>query len=343
MVIASQDERGPAVGALLPRYRRVLAFGDVLDESVRVFRQHWVNFALVSAIALFPPGFLLIWVSASGFISRPEAVADLASGNFATSASLATFGGAILASTLVSVLFGLLWSGAIVTTADAYLRGAEPTLGRVYGRAARRLLAILFATVLLLLVLTVLTVAAGLLFFITVGGLSGLAPLVALIVWWLRADLRKTWLKWVIIVTVPFGLTIYYSFRWSMYVAAAVLEDCGPITALRRSSQLTGGQWFRVASILVLASLIVGIMRSVLTALVEVPLAISSAMRGQVGLSPAESAISSGVGVLFQILFASVGSIVYTLLFVDLRNRREGTDMAERLTQLEASPTTPGG
>jgi hypothetical protein len=128
-----------------------------------------------------------------------------------------------------------------------------------------------------------------------------------------------------------------------MYGAAAVLENCGPITALRRSTQLTGGQWFRVASILLLASLIVGIMRSVLTALVEVPLAISSAMRGQVGLSPAESAISTGVGVLFQILFASVGSIVYTLLFVDLRNRREGTDMAERLTQLEASPTTPGG
>ena len=46
---------------------------------------------------------------------------------------------------------------------------------------------------------------------------------------------------------------------------------------------------------------------------------------------------------ILRILFGSVGVIVYTLMFIDLRNRREGTDMAERLTQLEASPMTPGG
>ena len=72
------------------------------------------------------------------------------------------------------------------------------------------------------------------------------------------------------------------------------------------------------------------------------PLSVTSTLRGQIGPGVVESAINGAVGVLVQILFASVGSVVYTLLFVDLRNRREGTDMAERLTQLEASPITPG-
>jgi hypothetical protein len=270
-------------------------------------------------------------------------VTDLASGNIASSASLAALGGTILASTLVSVLFGLLWSGAIITTADAHLRGEQPTLARVYGRAVRRLFTVLLASILLALALFVLTIVSGALFVLTLGGILGIVPTVALIVWWLRPDMRKGWVKWLIIVTATLGLPLYYGFRWAMYLAAVVLEDYGPVAALQRSSQLTDRHLFRVASILVLASIIVGVLRSVLTALVQIPLLVASTMRGQVGLSPAETAISTGVSVLLQILFASVGSIVYTLLFVDLRNRREGTDMAERLTQLEASPITPGG
>ena len=52
-------------------------------------------------------------------------------------------------------------------------------------------------------------------------------------------------------------------------------------------------------------------------------------------MGPAELAISSAAGVASQILFASMGAIVYAVLYFDLRNRREGTDIAERLSQLE--------
>ena len=104
------------------------------------------------------------------------------------------------------------------------------------------------------------------------------------------------------------------------------------------------GQWLRVAGILTIASLIVGILLSVITSLVEIPLVVASLFRGQIGLSPAETAISQAVGlIVLQILFASIGTIVYTLLFVDLRNRREGTDIDERLSQLEASPIAANG
>jgi hypothetical protein len=42
-------------------------------------------------------------------------------------------------------------------------------------------------------------------------------------------------------------------------------------------------------------------------------------------------------------LFASIGSIVYTVVFLDLRNRREGTDIGERVSQLEASALPANG
>ena len=49
---------------LEPRYRRVLSFGDVLDESVGLFRRRWAFFALVSAVWLIPPGLLTVLVTA---------------------------------------------------------------------------------------------------------------------------------------------------------------------------------------------------------------------------------------------------------------------------------------
>jgi hypothetical protein len=332
----------PSPGTLQPRYRRVLSFGDVLDESIRVFRQNWVNFALVSAIALIPPGILLVWVTTTGVFTSLGALSAIQSGRFPNPAVFAGLGFAILASTLVSVLFGLLWSAATVVTANTYLHGEVPTLRGVYGEAARHLFGVLVATVVLLLALIVLMAVASVLFFITVGGLVGIVPVVALIAWWLRPGARKGWVKWLIIVTTPFGLAAYFSFRWSMYLVAIMLENCGPIGAFQRSSQLTDRHWFRVASILIVSGLIVAVLRSILTLLVSVPLSVSSTLRGELSPGVVESAINGAVGILVQILFASVGSVVYTLLFVDLRNRREGTDMAERLTQLEASPITPG-
>ena len=47
--------------------------------------------------------------------------------------------------------------------------------------------------------------------------------------------------------------------------------------------------------------------------------------------------ISNTVTIVVQVLFSSVGTIAYLLLFVDLRNRHEGTDIGERISSLEAA------
>jgi len=345
MRIPPQDERGPSTtGTLQPRYRRVLSFGDVLDEGIRLFRQHWINFALVSAVGLLPPGLLSVWVSASSAFTNPFAVADFQSGGLPTlyadqvQAQIA----GLFASLLLSGVFYCLWSAAVTATTETYLRGGEPSLSSVYGRAARRFFPVLFGTLLYALGLTLLSVVGIFLSVLAVfPGLGGIVPGVGLLVWWLRPGARKAWLKWLIIVCTPLGLLFYFGTRWSMYVAAAVIERRGPLASLRRSSELIDRQVLRVLAILTVTSTIVAVLVYAPTAIIAIPLAISSGLLNYG--SGTEAIITEAVAVVLRVLFQSVGAIIYTLVFIDLRNRHEGTDLDERLTQLEAAPGTPGG
>jgi membrane-anchored glycerophosphoryl diester phosphodiesterase (GDPDase) len=309
-----------------------------------LFRKHWVNFALVSAVSLVPPGLLLVWFSASGTLSRAVSLADLQSGRLAQDPTYAASAnaqvGASLALVVISFLFALLWSSAVVITTDAYLRDEMPALGRIYRRALGHYVAVLVSSLVYLLGVP----AVGLFIVTGFGSLGTLIAIIGLLFWWLRPTSRnKRWLKWLIILTTPFGLPTYYGTRWGLYVPAAVLEHRGPIAALRRSGQVSDRHWFRVGATLAVAGLIVYVLLGLLEGLVTIPMYIFEALtRGQFGLTPVEAVVTSAVTFAVRILFASMGTIVYTL-FIDLRNRREGTDIAERLGQLEATPVAVHG
>jgi hypothetical protein len=120
-----------------------------------------------------------------------------------------------------------------------------------------------------------------------------------------------------------------------MWLPAMLLEQPGVIGALGRSRELVYRHWFRVVGILLVAGAIVSVLQYIPTLLVQLPLTILAFMRGDLALAPAETAISAAASVMTQILFASMATICYAVLFLDLRNRREGTDIAERLSQLE--------
>jgi hypothetical protein len=322
------------------RYRRVLTFGDVLDESVQLFRRNWITYALVSAAALLPPGLVVVWLTASGSLGRSFNLTDIESARLSRDSALpATF-----ATSILSIVFELLWTAAIVATTEQYLRGRTPRVGYVYGRAAASFVGLLVGSIVFALGMIGLSLVASVLFVLTLfGTLGSVIALVALLFWWLKPGARKAWVKWLIIVVAPFGLPMYFAIRWSMFAAAVVVEGRGPMAGLKRSSALVDGHVFRVVAILTVSSVIVGVLVYGPVALLEIPLAVSAATRGQVGLNPLETTLASAADIVLRILFAAIGGIVYTLLFFDLRNRREGTDMVERLTQLEASPVETNG
>jgi hypothetical protein len=332
---------------LEPRYRRVLSFGELLDESIGLFRRHWAVFALVSAVWLIPPGLITVLITASGALSTAALIGQVETG---IEPDFSRLSGVIAAVALIytlTALFYLAWTSAIIITTDEYIHAVEPKLGGVLVRTLRRYVpALLSGIVYGLAMILLLAVATALLvLFVIAAPVSLMAILAAIaggLLWAFQPRTRTTWLKWLIIVTAPMGLAIYFAGAWSMYLCAVVLERRGPFAALGRSMQLVNRHWFRVVAILFVAGMIVSILQSAPALLVQLPIRISAALRGELEPSGPELAAGTAVGVVAQVLFASMASIVYAMVFIDLRNRREGTDLAERLRHLEASPPVDG-
>ncbi|HEY2594454.1 MAG TPA: hypothetical protein VGK33_11185, partial [Chloroflexota bacterium] len=97
-----------------PRYRRVLSFGDLLDESIGLFRHHWAVFALVSAVWLIPPGLVTVLVTASGAFDTTALVSEVEVGEVPPLSSLSQLITGFVLVYVVSVLFFVGWTTAIV-------------------------------------------------------------------------------------------------------------------------------------------------------------------------------------------------------------------------------------
>jgi hypothetical protein len=137
---------------------------------------------------------------------------------------------------------------------------------------------------------------------------------------------------------------------WAVAVPAIVVERSTIRGALARSRQLVAGTWWRVWGIRALAYVVA----TLLSTIVSVPfLVLASAVSGSSGLladtnsgSPAAYVLIIAVGsVLSATLTEPVRAGVDALLYVDLRMRREGLDIAlqqaARAAQLEAPAVSP--
>jgi hypothetical protein len=63
---------------------------------------------------------------------------------------------------------------------------------------------------------------------------------------------------------------------------------------------------------------------------------------GNTAYQEALQVLNSTVSSVCQVVFSSIATITYLLLFVDLRNRREGVDLSERIGSLEAASASAG-
>jgi Membrane domain of glycerophosphoryl diester phosphodiesterase len=330
-----QGNNRPSASRIQPRYRRLLTVGALLDESIQLFRQHWITLALFGLVALVPSWLLLTAMYASGlqlgFISTAVETDSFATFPFLDLAML-------LGVSLLSGVFGLLWTAASTAAADSYVHGERPTLASVYARAVRCFPALLGGILLYILVVLGLSIAATALFVITVFGVLGtLVAAIGLIYWWRTPAGRQRWLKWLIILTAPFGVLTYFIVRWSLFLPAVVVEGHGPLSSLRRSRRLTERQFFRSFAVLTLASVIVVVLVSVPVSLVDIVFNLVMRTSDLEAYQQRLQVLNSTVSSICQVLFSSIGTITYVLLFIDLRNRREGTDLGERIGLLEAA------
>jgi hypothetical protein len=104
---------------------------------------------------------------------------------------------------------------------------------------------------------------------------------------------------------------IWLGVRWYLGAQAAVVDRLSPVAALRRSAELVRDRWWRTFGFLVVAGLAFGV-------LVGVPGAILGALASELS-----GALYVATVVVVQAVTLSLTALFGTLLFFDLRARRE--------------------
>ena len=245
--------------------------------------------------------------------------------------------GGLLAS-IVSGLGALIGQGGVTAMTGWLMRGEAAAVGAALLAALRKLLVMLGSGIVYGLGVLLLSLVAMPLFAITgFGILGGLIALVGLAVWVNRPEeQRGNGLKWLIILTAPFGLPLYYGVRWSLAIPAIFQERAGPVQALRRSAELVDGRWFPVFGVWVVLWVVIALLQTIPAAVISIfgtILGANAADPSAAGLTV--SVAQNAASIVGTVLFGALSFIAATIMFVDARNRREGADLAERLNLIE--------
>ena len=285
---------------------RPLGVGDIFDEGFDLYKRNFVFLLLATAAVVVPLDILLALLTPRLMPS----VFDLFS---LTSSQSDAFWVWVVSSLVKTILFLPLYLVAVapvVLAASARYLDQETTLGASLRLCLRRLPGLLLAAL-----LTGIVLALGL-------ALCGIL--------WLFAATQLLFL-----------------------LQAMLVEGQGPIGAMRRSGALIGGYGFRVFGCLLLLGLVLFViglgLRLPLAYLVDgilniAPGAASLYGGGTGGVETAQQQvvilISSGLTHLFLIPFIVC---VITVLYYDLRIRKEGADIEMLALELNYPPLTALG
>ena len=311
---------------------RPLMFGEILDGSFQAIRRNAkamlgaalltqslvaVLTAVLTAVSATSAGSLETWARG---LTRQDIVP----------VALSFAAGVLFVSVLTLFLSAVLQGAMVVPVARSVLN--RPTAFRLMWALARsragaliRLAAVLVAGSLLG---ALLFMALAILLVSTVGGVGAL-------------------------ILIPLGLVCFVLYVW-IYIklmvapAAVVVEELGALDSIRRSWELSRNNWWRLLGI----TLVVGIMVGVIAQIVTIPVSLLSGFYTAV-VSPhggPDQALTAAVvvGVATAVIGAVVGAVgfafqtsVMALLYLDLRMRRDGLDIA--LLRLLESGGDPDG
>jgi hypothetical protein len=306
---------------------RPMSIGDMLDAAFRLYRQHFLTFVGIVALLQVPMALLqflaqLPYLQAlQRFTARPPAVVP--GGNpfdifpFAELLPyyVLIFGLGILQYLLIYNLM----TGALANAISRSYLGQPISILSSYNIGFRRIGALIVASltplaISLVFVAIIAGCAIGALS--TLGVRSGEQPNVGL------AIAAVLGLFAVVLVMIVVGLFFYV--RLLLATQAIVLEGQGPFAGLRRSWRLVGQAFWRSLGIFVLVYAFMYIVSLV----IQLPLIVLGAFFGMLfNNSVLYQSLTSLVTYGVLILVLPLQFIVFTLLYYDLRIRKEGYDL----------------
>ena len=287
-------------------YLRPLTLADILDGMFELFLANWRVYAVSLAVLLIPLNFVLSYLTSEVYggqglidqFSNPAA----AEAFFAGGPSLGPFLGLIGVSLVSFLLVTPFINGVACRIAAHGYEHRQAETRRVMRATLGRYGALVGVTVLLVL--------------ITIGvfALPGLTLWASIV----QDSVLLTAVAAALLVAAGL-LAMFILVRLSLVYAVVVVEQVGPVAALRRSFTLVQGRFWRTLFTLALAGLIAGVVAQVVALPFSVPGSLFGDWTGVV--------FSTAGGVIAAVLTTPLAANAQTLLYFDGRVRREGYDL----------------
>jgi Membrane domain of glycerophosphoryl diester phosphodiesterase len=280
--------------AAAPVHLRPMSLADLLDESFRVYRRQFTVLAGVALLVLIP-----------------GLVISLASGAYRFNPLTPSY-----------------WQSLIQSMND-------PQALAQFQQRSNQVTSSPFFALTYLVGILLFPFTTGAVYRAATGAALGQADTIAGV---LRATLRRyfgifglailvglTLLSGVLIVTIP--VVVWVVVRWTVSLPALFAENVEPTAALRRSWSLVKTQWWRTLGIVFVLAILTSIVSTAVTAVFSL---IAAVFPGGADL---RSALALAGSTLASALVAPVFAVGLTLLYLDLRVRKEGLDLEQLARQ----------
>jgi hypothetical protein len=306
---------------------RPMSISDMLDAAFRLYRQHFLTFIGIVALLQVPMAIIqfaaqLPYMQAiQRFTTRPPRLAPGASPlDIFPFAQLLPYYALIFGLSILHYLLVYnLMTGALANAISHSYMGRPISILSAYSIGFKRFMALIVASLTPFAIsLVLVAIIAGCAFgtFYTMGVRTGDQPNIGL------AVVAVIGLVGVMIVAGIAGLFFYV--RLLLTTQAIVLEGQGPVEGLKRSWRLVGQAFWRSLGILLLVYAFIYIV----SLIVQLPLIIAGAFFGiLLNNSVLYQAIASFATYGVLILVLPIQFIIFTLLYYDLRIRKEGYDL----------------
>lgn len=312
---------------------RPMNVGDILDQTFTLYRKNFATLVSIVAVVQVP---LLILQIAAGLVFglSPDLFnnAGRAGTDFSSAQALALLvaGITFVAAALLAAIASVFETAALsVVVSERYLGRAISTR-QAYARTLRRWPSLLGAILLLGLInfLLLAVLVMPFVFFIAALALSGPSAsgdsaagvLVSL-------NLCLICLLMPVLIVVAYALNT----RWLFTSQIVVLEGCGALDSLRRSWNLVSGSFWRVLGISIVLSILIQVITLAPTFFLQFVILV-------LPWSFVWVVLNSVVGSVIQTLILPIQFAALTLLYYDLRIRKEGFDlqfMAQQMTPVQ--------
>lgn len=297
-----------------------MTLGDILDQAIWLYRKNFVT--LVGIVAVLSVPLLLINVVASLIFLSNNNIIQGRSTEFPTGSDplhYFAFIGVTFITTIIGAVVTILETAALAVVVSERYLGSTTTIRQAYSRVLKRWLSLLMLFILIGLI----DAALFLFLLLPVFGLGLLG--VGLGGSSLGGAMAAFGFLCACLGFFPaFLALIYLNIHWLFSIQSVVLENQNSTGAMRRSWRLVHSSFWRVLGIAVIITLIVVFFTAGPIYLITfLSLAFPSVILTTV--------INSIAATVLQILISPIQLAALTLLYYDLRIRKEGFDIQQRL------------